>query len=100
MGAGVEWRRASFWASDWPDPGGRDGDGGAGERSRKSVARKEAVPVERGPWARDLGHRVGTEAWMALRDWCSPEGYQLLINWGMGGACISFLLSLRHCFPR
>jgi hypothetical protein len=40
------------------------------ERLRKSVARKWPVLV--GPWAYDRGQKVGTMAWIALRDMCSP----------------------------
>jgi hypothetical protein len=47
MGAGVEWRVASFWARERPDPGGEDRDG---ERVRKSVTRKDPLPVLRWPW--------------------------------------------------
>ena len=43
-----------------------------GERSRKSVTRKEPGLSDREPWARLAGQRVGTMSWMALREVCSP----------------------------
>lgn len=69
MGAGVEWRVASFWARERPDPGGEERDG---ERVRKSVTRKDPLPVQRWPWLWDFGHSDGTAEWMASREACSP----------------------------
>ena len=68
MGAGVECRVASFRGRERPEPGVEE----RGERSRKSVARKDPVPVERRPWAWDFGQSEGTAEWIAFRDWCSP----------------------------
>jgi len=70
MGAGVVWSAASFAARERPVP-----PEAVEERSRKSMARK-CLPGEerRAPWAWERGVkcRVGTAAWRALREKCSP----------------------------
>lgn len=43
-----------------------------GERSRKSVVRKEPVLEESLPVARLWGQRLGTAVWIAFREACSP----------------------------
>jgi len=67
-GAGVVWRVASFAARERPEPFSE-----VGERSRKSVTRKDPVVSEREPWAKLAGQREGTAAWMALSEVCSPS---------------------------
>jgi len=69
MGAGVVCSLASLAARLWPEPPAAEE-----PRSRKSVARKNFPGDElRAPWAWDLGQKLGTASWMALRDACSPK---------------------------
>lgn len=68
IGAGVECSRVSFSAKERPEPPGAEE-----PRSRKSVARKNLFGIERAPWAKERGQKLGTVSWIALREACSPE---------------------------
>lgn len=68
VGAGVVCKVASFFARDSPEVLEL-----RAERSMNSVTRKDCEGVSlREPWPWDRGHSVGTTAWRALRDACSP----------------------------